>query len=898
MSQSTERFRGNLLFKAWTELVLRHRIVFLLLTFAGTGLAIHTIRTRLHMDNSIEAFGSAQSNAADLLEDFRDDFGRDEAFMIVVEGDVFTLEYVQKLKKLHERVATLNLELETLGERKVDRDLKRNRPVPLKRLFKRWGMAEVVDQVQKEERPHAQVAGGDDPFADFDLEGEGGSSEGAFEEAPERKGWGGEAGGSVMDDVISLINVRRTVGETDELGANKLSIGELMDPMPATAEDVAGLKLLVLGDAEKGLPADRTLIGQVVSADGSLSVLLARTMLMDDDDSAKVHDALVEIIEEFDSEGFRTHIAGMPATAAAIRGLMLRDLRVLFALAMVTLFVLMLFIFRNPLGMLAPAGVVILAGIWGFGTMAALGISMTVISNVLPAFLICVGVGDSIHVQSVYRDALKRGIPNRQAIVAAMADTGMPILFTTVTTALGLLSFQFASMDAIAEMGLIGAIGVGYALLHTAVFLPVMLSFNRKSLFGARPAGKDDFIDRFICWCGGLSGSPRHAENRDPVRARRRLRSTLVGAALILVASFGAASMVRVWHNPLAWIPDDQPIRIAVGLTDNKLGGTANIQLLVGTDRENGVKDGELVQGLEKLETHVRGYVDEATHEKIVGNVTSIVDVVREQSRAWNGGDPAAYRVPEDPKKTRDYVSTFQNQRMDLAKRLLTTDGAKTQMTIRLKWLEATAYRPLSQYLAAGVEKYIPGAKAEVGMTGSVFTLLTTVGALILDLIKSFGIAFGAVAIFMVILLRSLKLGTIAMIPNVMPIILVLGIMGLFGIPIDMANMMIASIALGVAVDDTIHFMHHFRVHYDDDGQVEAAIAHALQHSGRAITMTSILLVAGFAVYLGATIYSLQRFGLLIGMVVGMALISNLILCPALLRFFYKDRPAQSAATL
>jgi predicted RND superfamily exporter protein len=128
------------------------------------------------------------------------------------------------------------------------------------------------------------------------------------------------------------------------------------------------------------------------------------------------------------------------------------------------------------------------------------------------------------------------------------------------------------------------------------------------------------------------------------------------------------------------------------------------------------------------------------------------------------------------------------------------------------------------------------------------------------------------------------------MVPNLLPIAIILGAMGYLEIPIDMANLLIASVALGIAVDDTIHYIFHFRVHHRQHGDANAAIAHSLKHSGRALVSTSIILSAGFFVFLSATMYSLQRFGALIGATVIIALLVDLILTPALLRTVFKTR--------
>jgi uncharacterized protein len=207
-------------------------------------------------------------------------------------------------------------------------------------------------------------------------------------------------------------------------------------------------------------------------------------------------------------------------------------------------------------------------------------------------------------------------------------------------------------------------------------------------------------------------------------------------------------------------------------------------------------------------------------------------------------------------------------------------------MTVRLKWLEATAYLGLTDHISAGIKEHIP-PHAAVTPTGSVYTLVSTVGRLLLDLIRSFGAALLTITLIMVVLLKGLKLGVISMIPNLMPIVWLMGLMGFVGIPVDMNNILIASIAIGLAVDDTIHLLHHFRVYYREEGDPHLAITRALEHSGRAMLSTSVILSLGFFAYMASDMKNIQTFGMLIGLSAALAMIIDLVFTPAFVRTFY-----------
>ena len=221
--------------------------------------------------------------------------------------------------------------------------------------------------------------------------------------------------------------------------------------------------------------------------------------------------------------------------------------------------------------------------------------------------------------------------------------------------------------------------------------------------------------------------------------------------------------------------------------------------------------------------------------------------------------------------------------------RLATSDLRKTQMQFTLRWLPATSYQPLSKHVDLGIEKYA-SELAVVKPTGFLYSVLSAFGALIPDLLKSFGLAFAIITVLLAILLRDIKLGLVAMFPNLLPVLMTVGLMGVLDIPIDGSTLLIASVALGLCVDDTIHFVHHFQHHYQLTGKVEEAIEATTRDSGRAIVSTSVVLILSIAPCLIATLYSLVWFGLLIIAAIGFAVFADLVLTPAIFRSLYKDR--------
>ena len=795
--------------------VVRFKWLVLLLILAITAGCLHLIQTRLIIDNSLESFAPS-SEEMEALYEYRASFGRDDHFLVLIEGDVFSAPFLEKLAQVHEIVAAVDVDVETTSH--LDAQAPADSPA-------------------------------DDDFGDFEDDDEG---------------WGEEAGGSVIEDVVSLINARQTV----PMEGGGIQVLKLLDPIPPP-EELPALRDRVL--------SDKTLTGRLVGASGRHTVVAARTLQMRDDQMDLVFFEMRDALKDLNSDDFRIQITGPPAINAALNEMVLTDLGTLATLSTLVMLLALAWLFRHLIGIVGPIIVVAIAVLWTLGFMAAIGFGLNILSSILPAFLLCVGVGDSIHMLSIYRDLRRHGMPNEAAIVRAVAITGPPVLFTSLTTMTGLFSLWFAQVYAVSEMGVAGGVGVMFALTLSLVLLPIMLTWNRTGLLGAKPAGEQDVIDRVVGWAVALSD--------DRVRAGR-LRAVFAMSTLLAVVAVVGLTMLEVWHDDMSNVPDGAEVKLAVQSMDENVGGVSNAVLVIKPDSERGMKDLPLLRGLEALTEHVFAYRDEESGEPVVRHAISVVDVVKETRRAFHGGGQAEYRLPDTQGELDDLLFLFENQGPAELRKLATLNLDRSHLTFQATWLEATSYKPLIDHIRTGISTHV-GDLAQIRGTGMTFLSYRIVDTLLSDLIRSFATAFVCITILMLFMLGDLKLGLVAMLPNLFPIVLIMGGMGLTGIPIDLNNLLIASIALGIAVDDTIHFLHHFKTAFATTADCEQALVAARHHAGRAMFSTSVLLSTGFGVYLFALNNGVARFGSLIGLTVVVALLVDLIVLPALLRHLY-----------
>ncbi len=658
-----------------------------------------------------------------------------------------------------------------------------------------------------------------------------------------------EADEAPLEEVSSLWNARHV-----QAGGGAVRVGGLGDDLddPPTPEQVAALRARV--------DASSALAGHLVDPDGSASALLVRTALGDDEASHALYDRLSKLAEAHAAPGFELHVSGAPALGAAIHARMIGDAHRSLGLALLGMALLLGLLFRHWLAIAGPLLVVALSLVWTFGAMAALGYPMTGMHNVLPTLLLTVGLGDSVHLLSVHRRLLEGRDP-LEATREAIAQTGLPIVLTSLTTAAGMLGFTVTRLGVTTRFGAFAALGVCLAMLHSLVVLPLLLSL-RSAAGLRREDPRAPLVQRAT---DALVG----AAVRHPGRV-------LAGAVLLVVVSLGGLLQLRVSHNPIRFLPVDNPVRAAFASADRHLGGTVNLELEVDTGRAGGLMDPAMVQGFARLEAVARSLPD-------VGGVSSWLDVVRETWKALGGA-----RLPDTRAAVAQSLLAFEMGDRQALGRVMTGDARYGRMTLRVPCLEAHEYRPLADRLDAAAREAF-GDRARVGPTGGVYTLLTIVDSLVTDMVRSFGLAVLLVFLLLVALLRSARLGVLAMVPNLLPVALTLALMGYAGIPLDMFNLLLASIAIGVVVDDTVHFFHHVAVRRRAGEAVEAAIRGAAAASGRALVTTSAVLCVGFGAFTTALMQNLVQLGVLLVFTVVCALLAELLVGPALLRRFERS---------
>ena len=325
-------------------------------------------------------------------------------------------------------------------------------------------------------------------------------------------------------------------------------------------------------------------------------------------------------------------------------------------------------------------------------------------------------------------------------------------------------------------------------------------------------------------------------------------------------------------------------MRVNTQTIDKELRGSISIEVVLDTNKENGVYEPAFLNAIERATHEI--YTFKGEHY-FIGKIVSINSVLKEIHMALNENREEFYAIPQNRELVAQEFLLFENSGSDDLEEIVDSLFSKTRLTIKAPWVDSVEYVDMITQLESLLDREFAGL-ASIEVTGTLPILATTITKSIESSIESYVLAFIVIAILMVVLVGSMKFGLLSMIPNLTPIMFALAFMVYFSLPLDMFTILIGAIAIGMVVDDTIHYMHNFGRYYSERKDVNEAIRLTLRSTGRAIFITSMVLSSGFLVFMFANMTNLYNFGLITGVTVAFAMVSNLVLTGALLKIFVK----------
>jgi predicted RND superfamily exporter protein len=491
------------------------------------------------------------------------------------------------------------------------------------------------------------------------------------------------------------------------------------------------------------------------------------------------------------------------------------------------------FFFRSFIGVAGPLVIIQLSVIVAVAVVGLLGWRLDLMFGSVPNLLTAVAVAHSVHILSEFRLLFAELGDRREALVRTLYLVGAPCLLTSLTTGVGFLSLIVSPIAGISHMAVYSAVGVIAAFLLSITLLTVLLSFGRRT-------PRQRTIDRVQVTSKG-GEAMKHLLVAIAGFVIRQRGPILVGFGVLLVVSIAGITRLSVDSN---WLLDFS----------------------------------ERVQ--QKAEEQ----------DYLVKKSYSIVDILKDLNQALHDGDPAWYRLPETREEVAQYLILYEGSGGDEVEEYVTLDFARANLELRLR-ITNTSY---TAKLVDAIDAYLaeaPVVHSELRMTGIGALWLKLLDYITVSQVNGFLLAFSVIAVMMMFIFGSVKTGLISMAPNLAPVFLTLGAMGWLGVPLDYSKLMIATVAIGIAVDDTIHLVSRYHHEFRLCGDYRKALIEAMSDVGRALLITSAALVCGFLVFLLSVLDAKANFGILLASTIVAALIADFLLMPALVLTFHPFGP-------
>ncbi|TGE28490.1 efflux RND transporter permease subunit [Hymenobacter metallicola] len=566
------------------------------------------------------------------------------------------------------------------------------------------------------------------------------------------------------------------------------------------------------------------------------------------------------------------HLAGKMVAQSVFVDRLQWELVVFMSLSVMLVTVLLWFTFRTWWGVVLPLVVVMGAIIWGLGLMSACGVSIDLMTALLPIMLFVVGMSDTIHIITRYSTELGYGASKKDSLLIALKESGFGSGLSALTTSIGFFTLMTSTIRPIYNFGLFTGIAVLLTFVLSFTLLPAMLVLLRKpQLRVPRREGHS--------WDGVLGRMFR------TVLARRQL---VVGlSALILIGSVASASRIRINSSLLDDLSKNDPVKLDFAFFEKNFAGVRPFELALQPAAGRSIYDLQVLRETEEIEKYL---------QKTYGLnfVASPVTIIKSVRKALNGGLLEEYRLPESEAELAQLVRRVKLFRKKPEFRaLVLPDASEGRLTGRMPDIGSIRADALNADLRQFLRQHTDPKILTTRLTGSANLIDKNNENLTLNMITGMSIDIVMVTLIVLLLFRSLRMTLVVLIPNLVPILIVAGVMGLAGVSMKVSTSIIFTIAFGIAVDDTIHFISKLKLTLLQEPSLFKAVRKTYLMAGKAVIVTSLILVGGFSTLIFSSFDGTFYVGLLIGLTLLFGVVAELTLLPILILYFYKHKPKE-----
>lgn len=573
----------------------------------------------------------------------------------------------------------------------------------------------------------------------------------------------------------------------------------------------------------------------------------------------------IPIIEKFEQQtGLKVHTSGMPYIRTLSAQNIMDEIGLFIIAALISTSLIFFFFFRSFRAMLISLGVVSIAVMWVFGFLGFFDYEITILTGLIPPLVIVIGIPNCVFLINKYQQEISKHGNQAKSLVRVIGNVGNVTLLTNLTTAIGFATFIFTESTLLKQFGIIASINVLSIFFISLLFIPIVYSYL--------PIPKEKHLRHLHRnWIGGLI---KFIENT----VKHHRIAVFVVAIGLLVASIIGIYKIKVSGSLIEDMPKSAAFFDDISFFEKNYGGIMPLEITIDTKQKNGVTKLANLKRIDELCSHIEEIPE-------ISKPLSIVNLVKYVKQAYYNGNPKYYSLPTSQEQTfiLSYIKNSKGK-ANMLSAYVDSLGQTARITTFMKDIGTEKMQQIEEDIYNKAQKLFPSDKYEVKITGKAYLFTKGTNYLASNLIWSLALAILLIATIMAYMFRSFKMIVVSLIPNLLPLLITAGLMGYFGIPLKPSTILVFSIAFGISVDDTIHFLAKYRLELvARNWKISKSVYGALRETGISMFYTSVVLLSGFSVFLLSSFGGTKALGGLISTTLLFAMMTNLILLPSLL---------------
>ena len=549
-----------------------------------------------------------------------------------------------------------------------------------------------------------------------------------------------------------------------------------------------------------------------------------------------------------------------------------RDLGKVLPLFMLVMIIMLIGVYRRLSGVFLPLGLVALSVVFAMGISAHLGASLNNMTVGVPQIVVAACIGDAVHIFNGYVDRMRSGISKHDAVIGTITANWAPCLWTTVSTAIGFFSLSWSGIGPVGTFGWMAGIGVIAAFIMSFTLMPGVMAVL--PAIKPRAKGENDKSSGFDEWVDARMKAIANYVNTST-------GSIIFMGMVFMVVSLSGLRYLSFDSNAIKFFAADSPFRRACNFIEDHISGPNALQLVLDTGEKGGVRKVEHMARVAKIRDHVWA------NEAVVG-VQTLSDTMKSMNRVMNRDVDENYRVPLTDSQLSSYYNAYTfslRAGMDITDRV-NADESATRLTIRLKNRSSGWMLEWGDELLAWAKAELPGS--DLRITGKTWLFSNMLSEISKGFFENVGSAVLLICFVMIFLTRSLALWLVSSFANIMPLAMTIGLISLTGESLDLSILASCCVAMGIIVDDSIHFMTKYKRLRAKGQTHEEATEGSIMEAGKAMVFTTFILVAGLSMFM-LTDFALNRnFGMTVAMMLTIGMVFDLTMLPALTKVFYR----------